>query len=92
MLVTVNLLYMLVSVVIGMLALYVCWHSEGAALVKERLNVWGLVAHGFNIPIAEEPEDHAPRDSDVQAATVDIPVVTVQKSDGEWGFCVTRRK
>jgi len=35
------------------LALYICCHSEGAALVKEHLNVRALVAHGFKIAFAE---------------------------------------
>lgn len=91
-LVTVNLLYTLISIVTAAVALYVCSRSQGTAYVKERLNVLGLVAHGFKVLDYEYTPNRASLDPNVQPTPVEIPVVAVHKIDeNEWGFRVVRR-
>jgi hypothetical protein len=92
MLVGVSFLYILISIVVALVALYVSSHPYGTASVKQRLNVWGLVEHGFKLPVDEDTQSRTSSDAEVQPAAAKIPIIAVHKTDdNEWDFCVWPR-
>jgi hypothetical protein len=93
MLVTLNCLYIIISFFLAVVALQACASSYGAARVKDQLSVWGLVAHGFQVPLVEnEVRNGVQVRQELDQQNVGVSVVGVERSrEVEWVFCTYNR-
>jgi hypothetical protein len=53
-LITFNCLYVIVGVIVAVIALDASVSEEGVREMQEQLSIWGLVAHGFQVPVDEK--------------------------------------